>query len=410
MAVLTPLLLMVSTAVRLLTRMVSCRLAMWDCTLMELVGMYIENICVQILRTKHTVKKLPPLISNALCMSKGAVTVGASLQFDLIDPGSFRLLAITSGGPPTTFSWRGPNGVLSNADSTVTVLNGSTSTVQLELRVTGNVPGEYTFAATNSRTTGDVTSTLTVTGTHTHTHTHTHATVHIFAPHTVRAPDPPVVTLTGAMATGVTVGWNSQGGVDSYEVLYNRTTGSAQQGACPDFVNMGSATATGGDTSLTLQNLEEFSNYTITVIAMNRIASVSSTAVEFMTPSAGTIIVSNSQGIVLFSMSFPTAPSPPSVALVNSTNTTIAVSWAALRCIDQNSQFTIVNYTVRYGRESGSERTQVLVPGTSTAFTVSILEPGTRYSIEVAAVNSNGETGEFSEPVVESTSGTTCDV
>ena len=32
------LLLMVSTAVRLLTRMVSCRLAMWDCTLGELVS------------------------------------------------------------------------------------------------------------------------------------------------------------------------------------------------------------------------------------------------------------------------------------------------------------------------------------------------------------------------------------
>ena len=37
MEVLTPLLLMVSTAVRLVTRVVSHRLAMWDCTLMELV-------------------------------------------------------------------------------------------------------------------------------------------------------------------------------------------------------------------------------------------------------------------------------------------------------------------------------------------------------------------------------------
>ena len=219
------------------------------------------------------------------------------------------------------------------------------------------------------------------------------------------APDPPVVTLTDAMATGVTVGWNSQGGVDSYEVLYNRTTGSAQQGACPDFVDMGSATADGGDTSLTLQNIEEFSNYTIMVIAMNRIASVSSTAVEFMTPSAGMIIVSNSQGSVLLSMSFPTASSPPSVALVTSTNTTIAVSWTALSCINQNSQFTIVSYAVRYGRESDSEQTTVLVPGSSTAFPVSNLEPGTRYSIEVAAVNSNGETGEFSEPIMETTRG-----
>ena len=231
-----------------------------------------------------------------------------------------------------------------------------------------------------------------------------HSTVHIFAHLTVLAPDAPVVTLTDAMATGVTVGWNSQGGVDSYEVLYNRTTGSAQQGACPDFVDMGSATADGGDTSLTLQNIEEFSSYTITVIAMNRIASVG-TAVEFMTPSAGMIIVSNSQGSVLLSVSFPTASSPPSVVLVASTNTTIAVSWTALSCINQNSQFTIINYAIRYGRESDSERTTVVVPGTCTASIVSNLEPGTRYSIEVAAVNSNGETGEFSDPIVESTSG-----
>ena len=100
---------------------------------------------------------------------KGAVTVGASLQFALIDFESFLLFATTSDGPPTTFSWRGPNGVLSNADSTMTVQNAITSTVQLQLRVTGNVPGEYTFTATNSRTTGEVTSTFTVTGIHTHT-------------------------------------------------------------------------------------------------------------------------------------------------------------------------------------------------------------------------------------------------
>ena len=126
-------------------------------------------------------------------------------------------------------------------------------------------------------------------------------TLILFASHTVLAPDPPVVVLIGAMATGVTVGWNSQGGVDSYVVLYNRTTGSAQQGACPDFVDMGSATADGGDTSLTLRNIEEFSSYTITVIAVNRIASVrNNIVVEFMTSSAGMIIVSNSQGSACF--------------------------------------------------------------------------------------------------------------
>ena len=43
MALLALLLLMVSTAVRLLTRMVSCRLAMWDCTLIELVSCWVRT-------------------------------------------------------------------------------------------------------------------------------------------------------------------------------------------------------------------------------------------------------------------------------------------------------------------------------------------------------------------------------
>ena len=99
---------------------------------------------------------------------KGIVGVEPSLQFSYVDPGSFLLFTLTYTGPPTTIIWRGPNGVLSNADSTVTILNSRTSAMEIKLTVTGNVPGEYTLTIFSARTTGGVTSTFTVTGTHTH--------------------------------------------------------------------------------------------------------------------------------------------------------------------------------------------------------------------------------------------------
>ena len=99
---------------------------------------------------------------------KGIVGVEPSLQFSYVDPGSFLLFTLTYTGPPTTIIWRGPNGVLSNADSTVTILNSRTNAMEIKLRVTGNVPGEYTLTIFSARTTGGVTSTFTVTGTHTH--------------------------------------------------------------------------------------------------------------------------------------------------------------------------------------------------------------------------------------------------
>ena len=95
--------------------------------------------------------------------------------------------------------------------------------------------------------------------------------------------------------------------------------------------------------------------------------------------------------------------------MVNFTDTAITVHWEPLQCIDINSQFDVTGYTVRYGFSHE--------PGTSMTFqsslpiiTINVLTPGVEYFIEVAAVNSNGETGEYSNRIIQTTSGQLLDL
>ena len=95
--------------------------------------------------------------------------------------------------------------------------------------------------------------------------------------------------------------------------------------------------------------------------------------------------------------------------MVNFTDTAITVHWEPLECIDINSQFEITGYTVRYGF--------VTEPGISTEIssslsvrTINVLYPGVEYLIAVAAVNSNGETGGFSNRIIQTTSGQLLDL
>ena len=143
------LLLMVSTAVRLLTRMVSCRLAMWDCTLGELVSWsrsdcacgYIMFLCV------------------------GVVSISQAPQFSLIseDPLGFTLTSTTTGGPPTTAFWTLPTSAMATGDQTL--LSGVNGIVRHTLTVTGRMPGVYMFSTTNARSGPPITSSITVQGT-----------------------------------------------------------------------------------------------------------------------------------------------------------------------------------------------------------------------------------------------------
>ena len=77
--------------------------------------------------------------------------------------------------------------------------------------------------------------------------------------------------------------------------------------------------------------------------------------------------------------------------------------WEPLECIDINSQFDITGYAVRYGFASEPD-TSMAFQSSLTIVTIKILYPGVEYFFEVAAVNSNGETGEYNR-IIQTTSG-----
>ena len=80
----------------------------------------------------------------------------------------------------------------------------------------------------------------------------------------------PSITVQSSSVTPTTISlsWTSAGSVvDSYEVMW-----TAGPGDCPG-VSGGSATVDGDTTSHTIEGLEEYTTYTITVTATNAVGS-----------------------------------------------------------------------------------------------------------------------------------------
>ena len=100
--------------------------------------------------------------------------------------------------------------------------------------------------------------------------------------------------------------------------------------------------------------------------------------------------------------SIHTAPSaaPSSVALTD-VMSTITVQWGEVPCIHQNG--VITGYSVQYGVVgSGNTMTMAVDGAATTQTTIGSLMSSTTYSIQVAAVNSEG-TGVYSDPEMSET-------
>ena len=83
--------------------------------------------------------------------------------------------------------------------------------------------------------------------------------------------------------------------------------------------------------------------------------------------------------------------------MLRKVETSITIAWNAVNCIEHNSNIT--GYVVRYTPPSTSGNDCVMVAGTGEAggmVTIDGLTPNTQYSIQVAAVNSNGDVGVLS--------------
>ena len=83
--------------------------------------------------------------------------------------------------------------------------------------------------------------------------------------------------------------------------------------------------------------------------------------------------------------------------------TTVSVQWDRADCLLRNSDIT--GYRISYGRrgnESDGE-SETVVGTTNQTYTVMGLSASTEYFVMVAAMNSDGVTGPFSNPVYEET-------
>ena len=76
-------------------------------------------------------------------------------------------------------------------------------------------------------------------------------------------------------------------------------------------------------------------------------------------------------------------------------SSTVTVSWGEVPCVEQNS--VVVGYSFLYGPVTSGVRETVAT--SVRAMTVTGLTPYTNYSIEVAAVNSDGAMGPYTSPL-----------
>ena len=98
-------------------------------------------------------------------------------------------------------------------------------------------------------------------------------------------------------------------------------------------------------------------------------------------------------------------PAPSAAPFVNITEVTtskITIMWGRINCIDQNGDIT--GYKMRYWVEGSESKNNPEVSVGATKTTIAGLDSATKYSIEVAAMNSVG-IGVYSRPIIATTKG-----
>ena len=185
----------------------------------------------------------------------------------------------------------------------------------------------------------------------------------------------PVLMDAAATSTTIALSWTQSGSsVDSYTVSYTYTI--RRCGSCPE---SGSEEISDSNArSFTLTDLEEDSNYTITLTAISAAGQLTSNQISTTTATAGLYIIIM---YILYNV-YITVPSgsPESVGFGTITLNSITVQWTEVSCSDRNGEIT--GYTVEYSSTipptadtmSGSSSRELVVggllPRTSYTFTV----------------------------------------
>ena len=214
--------------------------------------------------------------------------------------------------------------------------------------------------------------------------------------------------------TSVSVSWDAVDNADRYTVTFTRAIGDEQEGECDGGQHTATVTVDAPSTTASIDigeyvdpdvtdMLRAYSTYFITVVASNGGGnSVASEQISILTSQIGMWLmfhVVTPHFIFYLSVCMCTgAAEPPSnfrVSVINSTS--IFVQWDIISiCRAMNGLIT--SYSIRYTiQPNGIPQTTLQRDGLEITLTVT---PFTEYSIEVAAVNENGDVGVYREPEV----------
>ena len=238
----------------------------------------------------------------------------------------------------------------------------------------------------------------------------------IFPPLTEPPPDTPMnVMVVNVGTTSVSVSWDVVNDADRYTVTFTRATGDEQEGACPMSTHTATVTVDAPSTTASIDigenvvssdMLRAYSTYFITMVASNDGGnSGDSEQIPILTSQIGMRLMFHvvthhfifylSVCVCMYVCTCTGAAEPPSNVIVSVINSTsIFVQWGTVSlCRATNGLIT--SYSIRYTiQPNGIPQTPLQSDGLE--ITLTELTPFTEYSIEVAAVNENGDVGVYS--------------
>lgn len=168
-------------------------------------------------------------------------------------------------------------------------------------------------------------------------------------------PDGPVLYLLGRTTGSISAGWQPAARAQSYRIQYRKQGESVWRDSSPELP--------AGTTSWTVQDLQEDTAYQLRGLASNQYGTT-----------AGPILDASTLG---------TPPDCVTVAVGETTTTTVSLSWVP----DARATF----HRLRWRPNGTSTWTStVTIPGNQTSHTVSGLQPATVYLLELSPGNSWG--------------------
>ena len=232
-------------------------------------------------------------------------------------------------------------------------------------------------------------------------------------------PDPPENPKEdGISDISVTVSWEAVSDADSYTVTFRQVVGSGQEGLCTQSTHEASVSVDAPSTSASIgvgqmldgddtTMLRAYTTYSITVVAVSDLTGSSEDSDPITNTTAQISKWYRNLWLItstIYSTGAAVAPRDVRTTAVSSTE--ISVQWDGLTpCRHVNGR--INRYRVQY-TEVGSDITlsedengEWNVMNAETSLTG--LTPFTNYSIQVAAVNEEGDVGLYSDPLTRQT-------